>query len=384
MKRTVTLFFVLVISSSVFSQSVIRNIMHDGIQREYRIYVPAVYDGTEAVPLLFNLHGYTSNGFQQEIYGDFRPVADTANFILVHPEGTLDLSGTNFWNAFGSPNETVDDVGFISALIDSVSTEYNIDANRVYSTGMSNGGFMSYKLACELSSRIAAIASVTGSMPTTLTSSCSPGRPVPVMQIHGTADPTVPYLGNPLAFMESIADVVDYWVANNNCNTTAIETSVPDTSSADLCTTDHFVYAGGDAGSSVELYRVNGGAHTWPGSHPDFVNLLGMGVTSWDFSACGEIWRFFSQYRLNELVGVEDDEDRVEFSVYPNPSSGVFQLMFEDAANRLLVVRNTLGQLVYSNQISSQFTEIEITNTGVYLLTVEEEGVRRTKKLVVE
>jgi polyhydroxybutyrate depolymerase len=159
---------------------------------------------------------------------------------------------------------------------------------------------------------------------------------------------------------------------------------VPDTSSADLCTTDHFVYSGGDAGSSVELYRVNGGAHTWPGSHPDFVNLLGMGITNWDFSAVQEIWRFFSQYRLNELVGVESAVEQIEFSVYPNPSQGLFQLRFESSADRLIEVRNTLGELVYSKQISSQTYELEIATSGIYVITVEKDGVRTSNKLVVE
>lgn len=355
--------------------------MHDGIQRDYRLYIPSVYDGSEPVPLLFNLHGYTSNAFEQEVYGDFRPIADTANFILVHPEGTMDATGTTFWNAFGSLTETVDDVGFISALIDSISDEYNIDANRVYSTGMSNGGFMSYKLACELSSRIAAVASVTGSMATTLTGSCNAGRPVPVMQIHGTADPTVPYLGNPAIFMEAIEDVVDYWVTNNNCNPVPVETAVPDVDMTDGCTADRFFYSGGDAGSTVELYRVNGGAHTWPGVNP----FLAFDVTNQDFSASVEIWRFFNQYRLNELVGVDElAEEQIPFTVFPNPSSGESLLQFVTPKTRLIEVRNILGQQVLSFQTNLSIIEVSLEHAGVYTLTVEEEGVRQSKKLIVE
>src|SRR5690606_1227667 len=174
-----------------------------------RLYIPASYDGTESVPLLFNLHGYTSNNVQQEVYADFRPIADTANFIIVHPNGTLDLGGNRYWNAFNVPGG-VDDVGFLSTLIDEISQSYTIDMNRVYSTGMSNGGFMSYELACALGYRITAVASVTGAMPKNRPSTCNPPHPVPAMQIHGTADPTVPYNGN--AQQESIEDVVDYWV----------------------------------------------------------------------------------------------------------------------------------------------------------------------------
>ncbi|HPI09028.1 MAG TPA: PHB depolymerase family esterase, partial [Saprospiraceae bacterium] len=166
-------------------------IQSGGLTREYRLYKPAVYNGSTAVPLVINMHGYSSNNLEQEFYGDFRGIADTANFLIVHPNGTLDNQGQRFWNAFGT-GSNVDDVGFISDLIDTLSAAYNIDPQRIYATGMSNGGFMSYSLACELNERIAAIASVTGSMAPIKLASCNPQRPVPVMEIHGTADGVVP------------------------------------------------------------------------------------------------------------------------------------------------------------------------------------------------
>lgn len=382
MKRTLFVVLNVLAFQFVYSQSVVRSFVHGGVEREYRIYIPSVYTGNDAVPLLLNLHGYTSNAFEQEVYGDFRPIADTANFILVHPQGTTDAGGTTFWNAFGSPTETVDDVSFISALIDTVAANYNIDEDRVYSTGMSNGGFMSYKLACELSSKIAAVASVTGSMATTLTSSCNAGRPVPAMQIHGTSDPTVPYLGNQSLFMEPIEDVVDYWVSNNGCDPTPTQTAVPDINQTDLCTADHFVYSGGIDGSSVEFFRVNGGAHTWPGTNPVFSSL---GVTNQDFSASVEIWRFFSQYRLNELVSVDEmTENESRFRVFPNPSDGNILLQFETVDNRVIEIKNSLGQLVFSKQTADQQLPIELTNVGVYVLTVNDSGIQSVKKLIVE
>jgi polyhydroxybutyrate depolymerase len=168
---------------------------HDGLVRTYRLYSPAAYNAATPVPLVLNLHGYTSNNLEQEFYGDFRAIADTANFIIVHPNGTEDANGDQFWSSFGV--SSIDDVGFLSALIDKIQTEYSIDHNCIYSTGMSNGGFMSYELACQLSYRIAAIASVTGSMVQSRFDNCNATHPTPVMQIHGTADPTVPYLGLP-------------------------------------------------------------------------------------------------------------------------------------------------------------------------------------------
>lgn len=374
--------FVLVITafsfvSGVQSQTVLGSIQHEGIERDYRLYVPSIYDGSMAVPLVFNLHGYTSNATEQEFYGDFRPIADTANFLVVHPNGTTDGSGTTFWNAFGSPTETVDDLGFLSALIDSLNADYNIDLNRVYTTGMSNGGFMSYKLSCDLSHRIAAMASVTGSMISTQIASCSPSHPVPVMEIHGTADPTVPYNGNPSLLMQPIVDVVSFWVNFNNCNSTAVETAVPNTNLMDGCTADHFLYTGGDNGATVEHYRVNGGAHTWPGAG------ITIGVTNQDFSASKEIWRFFSQYRLNQLVSVDETQAaEVPFSVFPNPSEGAFVLRLKDGHSAQLNVFDALGKLILAQNVTESVAELNVSQAGVYILQAEVNGELITQKLI--
>ena len=351
--------------------------MHDGIQRSYRVYEPAIYDGSEAVPLIINLHGYTSNAFEQEVYGDFRPIADTANFILIHPDGTLDASGTTFWNAFGSPSETVDDIGFISALIDTIASDFNIDLNRVYSTGMSNGGFMSYRLACELSHRITAIASVTGAMLNPAFISCNPVHPTPIMEVHGTADPTVPYLGS--GGVLGVEAGIAHWVDFNNCNMTAVQTAIPNVDLTDGCTADHFVYSGGDAGSSVELYRINGGGHTWPGSNP----LISIGVTNRDFSASKEIWRFFSQYSLDGLVGIDEQQSENPLVVYPNPSNGNVALRFENAEKRTIQVHNATGQLVKQTNFNGSSFEFELESSGVYFLTVISEKETFTQKLIV-
>ncbi|MBL4624255.1 MAG: hypothetical protein JKY42_03830, partial [Flavobacteriales bacterium] len=143
--------FGFVLSSIVLfaQQTIIDTISHDGIERTFTLYVPAIYSPGNSTPLVINFHGYTSNMASQMSYGDFRDIADTAGFIIVHPMGTLDGSGQTYWNSgWGG---TVDDIGFTAALIDSISIAYTINQDRVYSTGTSNGGFMSYTLACSLS-----------------------------------------------------------------------------------------------------------------------------------------------------------------------------------------------------------------------------------------
>ncbi len=337
--------------------------------RSYRIYKPAIYTATTPVPLVLNLHGYTSNAVQQEFYGDFRKIADTANFLVVMPNGTLDGQNNGFWNTFNGPSP-VDDVAFISNLIDSLTLLYNIDVNRIYSTGMSNGGFMSYLLACELSDRITAIASVTGSMTNSNLAACNPGRPVPAMEIHGTNDPTVAYNGSvPLDFA-SIPNVVAKWLDLNNCNTTAQVTNLPNINTTDGCTAERYLYTGGDKGSTVEHYKVINGAHTWPGA---FFNI---GVTNQDFNASQEIWRFFRQYRLDQLSNTGTPVEAADIcTISPNPASAVAVLSTQsdkgfgkialfDLTGRLVLEQNTNGQ----QQVSLPLAQLGV---GLYVVRAE-------------
>ena len=291
------LFIILSAPFFLFCQQVTETtIMHNGLERSYILYVPASYSTNIETPLVLNLHGYSSNAGQQMIYSNFYPIADEEGFILVHPEGTTDLNGFQFWNS-GELSE-VDDVGFLSTLIDQIALEFNINLNRVYSMGMSNGGFMSYRLACELSDKIAAIASVTGSMSTNQITSCNPDRPVPVMQIHGTADPTVLYDGNNLLSIESIDNVISFWVNFNNCNTVPNFNNIPDINLLDLCTAEHYIYQNGTNDSSVEFYKIINGGHTWPGA----LIPLTANNTNQDFNASEKIWDFFNQYDINGLI----------------------------------------------------------------------------------
>ena len=145
-------------------QTINESITHGGLQRDYIIHIPSSYNVNTPIPLVFCFHGYGSNASTNMSYTNFNYISDTAGFIVVYPQGTL-LQGTTHWNVGGwTTASTIDDVGFTASLLDSISNAYTIDDTRVYSTGMSNGGYMSFLLACQLSNRIAAIASVTGSM----------------------------------------------------------------------------------------------------------------------------------------------------------------------------------------------------------------------------
>tara|TARA_Y100001968_G_C19416278_1_gene749185 strand:- start:795 stop:1841 length:1047 start_codon:yes stop_codon:yes gene_type:complete len=291
------------------SQEVTEEVMvHDGLERSYILYVPDIYSNDQPAPLVFNLHGYGSNAGQQMIYSNFYTIADTAGFILVYPQGTLNDIGSAYWNSDPLGLSTVDDIGFLSNLIDEIASQYNINLEQVYSTGMSNGGFMSYRLACELSDKIAAVASVTGSMNESQATSCSPEQSVPIMQIHGTADLVVLYEGSSIMETLPIEEVVSYWVNYNQCDIDPIVTNLPDVNTLDLCQAEHYVYENGLNDVSVEFYKIINGGHTWPGAA---IPLTGNN-TNQDFNASEKIWNFFQQYDINGLLntntsGLEQD-----------------------------------------------------------------------------
>jgi polyhydroxybutyrate depolymerase len=343
-------FFLLVFTASFMAFSAqaqsfyTGTIQSGGLTRDYRVYIPAAYNANKAVPLLFNLHGYGSNNLEQDFYGNFKPIADTANFLMVLPNGTLDQQNKRYWNNF-LVSSTVDDVEFISNLLDTMISKYNIDINRVYSTGMSNGGFMSYALACGLSNRIAAIASVTGTMVTPNLNNCTPGRAVPVMQIHGTADNTVPYNGLPMSAFVPIETLVNTWVNKNGCNATPVITAVPNNSTTDGCTAERFLYENGIEGSTVEFYKITGGGHTWPGA------AINVGVTNQDFSASFVIWRFLNKYKLNQFTTASQEPNQAPESwrVFPNPGGQEITLRAQDAAASLnqVFVYDAVGKLQY-------------------------------------
>lgn len=347
-----------------FAQTTVLDTMTiNGLQRDFLLYVPEVYTGTTAVPLVINMHGYGSNASEQNLYGNFKNLADVDNFLVVHPNGTLDNTNTRYWNAFLNAG-AVDDVDFISQLIDSLSLSYNIDPNKVFATGMSNGGFMSYKLACELNNKIAKIASVTGTMSTTLPSTCSPGSAIPVLQIHGTLDPTVPYAGN-LA-MESIEDVIDFWVANNNCNTTPELTALPNLNTADNSTVEKYEYTGGTDNADVIFYKVIGGGHTWPGA----IFSIPAGNTNRDFNASQVIWEFFKD---EAFVSIRENENIQNLSFQVINESIILHLK-PNQKNLHVQLFNALGQVIFQTQ-ERQFSILEL-QAGIYFIkATSSEGV---------
>ena len=265
-----------------YSNSNTETIIHDGIDREYFLYVPDSYDGTTAVPIVFNFHGFGGNaeGFME--YADLRSVAETNTFILVYPQGSC-LEGSSHWNPCpnGPDNKSeADDFGFVEAMINQLSSEYYIDLDRIYAGGYSNGGMMAYGLANYKSDLIAAVASVSGTM---LNCTGSTNHPMPVIHLHGTSDDVVSYNGS--TDWNSVQSTLDYWINFNNTTTTPTVNS----ENSGGITIEHYSYGQGENAVSVEHYKYIGGEHEW-------FNETYQGQNTAEL-----IWNFMSRYDLNGL-----------------------------------------------------------------------------------
>ena len=266
------------------------NVEYEGLNREFYAYIPDNVGTTvTSTPLLFNLHGYRGQANDFSGLTGFQSIAEAEKFIVIYPQGSiLPSSGEPHWNDSGWTTESpANDISFISSLIDWASSEYQIDLNRIYATGKSNGGKMSYHLACNIGNRFAGIASVGGSITPNTYSNCSPSHPISIIHIHGDNDTVVPYEGNWRS--TSVPDMMAYWKEFNNCQAQNVIT-LPD------------VNNDGDGGSiyqetdclndvKVELFLMEGIGHDWPTD-----------LNQYDIIAADEIWDFLNQFDINGKI----------------------------------------------------------------------------------
>jgi len=288
-KHIFFLSLVLIIFVSLNGQSFTESIYIDGVERTYIVHLPPdASTGMQDMPLVLNFHGLGSNATQQEFYTEMNGVADYFNFIVVYPDAI-----DNAWDV-GFLIDSPTDVPFVEKIIDKMYFDHQIDVSKVYSCGMSNGGFFSYRLACEIPERIAAIASVTGSMLISEMNNCTTDNKMPVMQIHGTADSTVLYDGT--AYTSSIEALMAFWAQKNACDTTLTIEDVPDVITSDACTAQIYTY--NSCEKQTVLYKVDEGGHTWPGGAID----LDAGLTNRDVIASTEIWNFFNQFEIENPI----------------------------------------------------------------------------------
>ena len=359
--------------NSGYSQTFIsQTIQHDGLTREYSIYVPASYDGTTNFPLLFNLHGGGGTNSAWQAASDMRPIADTADFILVYPQARPDPSDGNSFNWIPKVPGTFDDVPFFSSLIDTIASNYQIDQNRIYACGYSLGGDMTFELGCKLNNRIAAIAPVARTMQANPNSFCSPVHPTGVMTILGTDDFISPYDGiifNGIEYYISAEATHSYWATHNNCNATATMSTVSPS-------VERYTWATASGCSYVEELKVIGGGHDWPGS---FGNMT--------IDANVEIWQFVSKFDINGLIGCtttsinEYNSTQVNYRVYPNPLNSQLTIEMEIAKEKEFRLYNPIGELVLSGVLNSQknIIDLSLLAPNVYILNIENQSIRLIK-----
>ena len=276
------------------------NITFDGVARNFIVYLPSGYNNSGKMPLIFAIHGGSGTPEGMINIANFKTIADRDKVVLVYPEGFQ-----KNWNDGRptAPNQLgINDVGFFNQMCDYMINNYSVDEKKIYATGISNGGFMSTRLGCELSNRIAAIAVNAATIEaTTIAPNCKPNRPVPALYIHGTTDTLVPFLGGQITVggtaggtILSHFQAIDKWVTINGCNPTPTVTDLPDIAN-DGTTIKQRVYSGGANGSEVVSYVVLNGGHTWPQGY-QYLNEAIIGKTSQDMNACEVIWTFFKRF----------------------------------------------------------------------------------------
>ena len=298
MKRlTLLLLTLITLTASAQTQQKNEQIIVDGKPRDFITYIPLATN-TGKLPVVVSLHGRLGTGGGMMGFADFRSLALHEKFIIVCPSG-IDRS----WND-GRPTpakkQGINDVKFIDQLITYILKTYNGDPKRVYLTGMSNGGFMSSRLACELPNRIAAVAVVGASMDKD--AGYQPTKPMPILYIQGTKDPLVPYKGGTMkgagGEIYGHEDVLKLWAAEDGCIGDAVITKMPDTANDGTHITEE-EFTNPATHISVTGYTVNGGGHTWPGGTQYLPQFL-VGKVSHNMNACEVIWNFFKGYRLVE------------------------------------------------------------------------------------
>ena len=276
-----------------------RKLQVDQQERNYLVHIPTNYDHNKPTPVVLIFHGAATNAAITVHFTGMSKKSDEAGFIAVYPNGT-GLGPLLTWNAGGRQGklaeESADDVKYVGVLLDDLATVANVDAQRVYATGMSNGGMMCYRLAAEMSDRIAAIAPVAG---TVTVDESKPKRPVPVMHFHGKADNIVPFDGlghNAPKFLpfKSVEESIAIWRRIDGCPDAPKITEFPDIED-DGTTVQQQRYGPGKNDAEVVLIVIEGGGHTWPGKKSPIEFL---GKSTLDISANNLIWEFFQKHPM--------------------------------------------------------------------------------------
>lgn len=298
----------LIILLSLFHSSLLvsdqRMVIHEGVEREYIIHVPE--NLTEDFPIVFVIHGYTGSAEGIAAYTGMNSIAEREGFIAVYPQGTIDSNGNTFFNVGYEFNDdsSINDVSFIRELVRSISQEFNLKRKKAFATGMSNGGDMSYLLACTSSDLFKAVAPVAGVLMKGLKDSCELSSPVPIFEIHGTADKISLFEGDlnnegGWGAYYDLPSTIDFFAERYQLTNKSVKQMTSKESGADY---DIFFerHWTDDLEEEVWMYRIEDGRHVWPGIKFNWwdnpLAWFYFGSGNEDINASEEIWAFFKKY----------------------------------------------------------------------------------------
>lgn len=274
-----------------------------GVTRTYLLYTPRSYRPGTPMPLLLAYHGGTSSGQQLLDYTHLDRAAEAKGFIVAFPDAIGGKTPIEHnWNDGRSTTANKgDDIGFTRAMIDTISKLRTVDARRIYATGYSNGAIMTQRLACEVSDRIAAFATMEGTMAKDLNPRCNPATPVSILMLHGTADKFVPYNGGEVVSLVkgiviSAPDTIAFWTRHDQCAAKPAVVNLPNKAPWDGTTVQAHTYSGCQGNANVQFDIIKNGGHTWAGAKPSVFLTAAAGKTTFDISANDEIWTFFQKH----------------------------------------------------------------------------------------
>ena len=283
------------ISDGDFSGDNYGKLYNQGQQRTYYLYTPKSYNPDRPMPLVLVFHGHEGSGRSIAQVSGFNDLAEKNGFIVVYPDGN-----NSNWHLRGNLSGKDDDVSFVTALIEQIQQSRNIDSRRIYAAGFSKGAIFAQDLACELPDRIAAFASVAGSIPVWLKPKCQPRTPISMLMINGTNDLSVLYQGDVKSqkgALISVPETVNFWRSQNQCYAPAAVQQLPNSNPRDRFKVNISRYSGCRGNSEVILAAIVNGGHLWPGgaSQDASVNQFNAKL---GFNASQTIWDFFQRHSL--------------------------------------------------------------------------------------
>ena len=367
--KFISLLFLLFFCKTLMAQNFIsQTIDYDGNTREYELYIPSSYSENSLSPLMFNFHGGNGTSQGQIAISDMRDLADNNNVILVYPQAIADPTDDGSLNWIFKGESDHDDIYFVDALISELSSQYQIDLERVYACGYSLGGEFVYELLCRLNNKIASGVAVARTMGQYQYENCNPDHPTAIMTILGTEDYESNYNGvvyNGVTYYISAEETHQYWADFNNTDDNPIEIELPDYDSNDGSTVTKRVWENGDSCVSVVEFRVNGGEHDWPGS---FGNM--------DINSDDEIWDFVSKYSINGLIedcslSVTNNELYSDFSYYPNPIDSYLNIN-NQLKNESIIIFDLNSKSIFESElvIGNNTLDISGLQSGIYSVKI--------------